>query len=116
MGTLHALAISYPAQGHVMPLKKLSYCLAERGLQITFVNSEFIHEHVMTALPEDSNIKNQIHLVSIPDGMGAGEDRNQHTKLLECSKGHQEAGNPSSSLLPHQCMLPIPDRSHSRAD
>ncbi|KAF8378788.1 hypothetical protein HHK36_030137 [Tetracentron sinense] len=84
MGRPHALAIPLPAQGHVIPLMELSYCLAERGFKITFVNSEFIHERLMTALPDDSNIKNQIHFVSIPDGMGPGEDRNQFAKLLQC--------------------------------
>ncbi|KAF8378814.1 hypothetical protein HHK36_030163 [Tetracentron sinense] len=83
MGTPHALAIPYPAQGHVIPLMELSYCLAERGFKITFLNTDFIHERVMAALPEDSNIKNQIHLVSIPDGMGPGEDRNHLGKLCK---------------------------------
>ncbi|KAF8378796.1 hypothetical protein HHK36_030145 [Tetracentron sinense] len=84
MGTPHALVIPLPAQGHVIPLMELSYLLAERGFRITFVNTEFIHERIMTALPEDSTMKNQIHLVSIPDGMGLGEDRNQFGKLLQC--------------------------------
>ncbi|KAF8378797.1 hypothetical protein HHK36_030146 [Tetracentron sinense] len=83
MGTPHALAIPFPAQGHVIPLMELSHCLAERGFKITFVNTEFIHERLIKALPEDSNIKNQIHLVSIPDGLGPGGDRSLR-KLCEC--------------------------------
>ncbi|KAF8378795.1 hypothetical protein HHK36_030144 [Tetracentron sinense] len=84
MGKPHALALPYPAQGHVIPLMEFSNCLAERGFKITFVLTEFIHKRIMTALSEDSDIKNQIHCVSIPDGMGPGEDRNQIGKLLEC--------------------------------
>ncbi|KAF8370114.1 hypothetical protein HHK36_031853 [Tetracentron sinense] len=84
MGRPHALAIPFPAQGHVIPLMELSHCLADHGFKITFVNTDFIHERVMKALPDDSKNKNQIHLVSIPDGMGPEEDRNQLGKLFEC--------------------------------
>ncbi|OVA00784.1 UDP-glucuronosyl/UDP-glucosyltransferase [Macleaya cordata] len=83
MKKLHAVVIPFPAQGHVIPLMEFSHCLAEHGFKITFLNTEFNHERVMTSLPENVNKENQIHLVSIPDGMDPGEDRNNLVKLCE---------------------------------
>ncbi|WOH16286.1 hypothetical protein DCAR_0935836 [Daucus carota subsp. sativus] len=71
MGNPHVLAIPYPYQGHVLPLMELSLKLVDHGVKITFVNTEFIHNHVL------------INLVSIPDGMEPWEDRNDIGKLTE---------------------------------
>ncbi|KAF8378747.1 hypothetical protein HHK36_030096 [Tetracentron sinense] len=85
MATPHALVIPIPGYSHIIPLMELSYMLAERGFKITFVNTELIHEQIMKALPDEySNLKNPINLVSIPDGMGPGDDRNQIVRVLEC--------------------------------
>ncbi|KAF6165129.1 hypothetical protein GIB67_000713 [Kingdonia uniflora] len=78
----HVLVIPFPAQGHVMPLMKLSCCLVDRGFKVTFVNTEFVHARVIAALPEKVNVLDQIDLVSIPDGV-TGEDRDDHCKLLD---------------------------------
>ncbi|OVA00785.1 UDP-glucuronosyl/UDP-glucosyltransferase [Macleaya cordata] len=83
MKKLHALVIPFPAQGHVIPLMEFSHCLSERGFKITFVNTEFNHKRVMASLPKNSCKENEIHLVSIPDGMEAGEDRNNLGKLCD---------------------------------
>lgn len=83
MGNPHALVIPFPAQGHVIPLMEFSHCLAATGFKITFVNTEFIHERVMGALSERDNNQNQIRLVSLPDGIGQEEDRNQLEKLYD---------------------------------
>ncbi|XP_058070353.1 UDP-glycosyltransferase 83A1-like [Magnolia sinica] len=72
----HALVVPYPAQGHVIPFMELSHCLMDHGFKITFVNTEFNHARVVAALPKMGRVQEQIRLVSIPDGMAPGEDRN----------------------------------------
>ncbi|KAI3835076.1 hypothetical protein MKX03_016762 [Papaver bracteatum] len=85
---MHALVIPFPAQGHVIPLMKFSHCLADHDFKITVVNTEFNHERVMASLPKNGNKENQLRLVSIPDGMEPGDDRNHFPKLCDsmCSK------------------------------
>ncbi|XP_031249154.1 UDP-glycosyltransferase 83A1-like [Pistacia vera] len=80
MSSPHILAIPFPAQGHVIPLLELSLCLVKHGFRVTFVNTDHTHNRVINALPENS-IGDGIRLVSIPDGMEPGEDRNDLGKL-----------------------------------
>ncbi|CAA2972634.1 UDP-glycosyltransferase 83A1-like [Olea europaea subsp. europaea] len=85
MVTPHVLAIPYPAQGHVIPLMEVSLRLVEHGIKVTFVNTEFDHKRVVEALSETENTqeKESVNLVSIPDGMEPWEDRNELGKLSE---------------------------------
>ncbi|XP_044504580.1 UDP-glycosyltransferase 83A1-like [Mangifera indica] len=80
MSGLHVLIIPFPAQGHVIPLLELSLCLVQHGFKITFVNTEHTHNRVINAL-HGRSIGDGIRLVSIPDGMEPGEDRNDIGKL-----------------------------------
>ncbi|CAD5169557.1 unnamed protein product [Musa acuminata subsp. malaccensis] len=73
----HALVIPFPAQGHVIPFLALSHSLVEQGFQITFVNTEFNHDRVVAVLSDKSGDARGIHMVSIPDGLAPGEDRNK---------------------------------------
>ncbi|KAL6011973.1 hypothetical protein ACLOJK_002440 [Asimina triloba] len=85
----HALLIPFPAQGHVIPLLELSYCLIDHGFTITFVNTEFNHDLVVAAMAPRRNAAagevgdRQIRLVKITDGMAAGENRNDIGKLCD---------------------------------
>ena len=81
MATAHVLVIPFPAQGHVNPMMLLSRKLVKYGFKITFVNTEIIHKRVEGAL--DSLVDSNINLVSIPDGLGAEDDRNDLGKLCE---------------------------------
>ncbi|KAA8547920.1 hypothetical protein F0562_004349 [Nyssa sinensis] len=83
MGNPHVLAIPYPAQGHVIPLMELAQCLVKHSFKVTFVNTEFNHKRVMNALSDKDSVGDQIHLVSIPDGLEPWEDRNDLGKLSE---------------------------------
>ncbi|RRT68829.1 hypothetical protein BHE74_00023583 [Ensete ventricosum] len=83
MGALpHALVLPFPAQGHVIPLMELSYCLVDHGFRITFVNTEFNHDRVVAALQIHSTME-QINLVSVPDGLDKEEDRNDIGRLTD---------------------------------
>lgn len=59
MGNPHVLV------GHVLPLLELSQCLLNRGIRITFVNTEENHKRVMDALARKDGIWDQAHLVSV---------------------------------------------------
>ncbi|KAI3995870.1 hypothetical protein MKX01_042463 [Papaver californicum] len=84
MKKIHALVLPFPAQGHVIPLMKLSYHLSEHGFKITFVNTEYNHERVVASLPKESNSKeNNIHLVSIPDGREPAANRRDFAKVFD---------------------------------
>lgn len=85
MGKPHVVAIPYPAQGHVIPMMEIAQSLANNGVKVTFVNTEFNHERVMKALPRTGNTHELINLVSVPDGLESLEDRNDHGKLAEAT-------------------------------
>ncbi|KAF3778563.1 UDP-glycosyltransferase [Nymphaea thermarum] len=72
----HALVVPLCAQGHVAPLMELSHHLADQDVIVTFVYTEFVHKHVMAALPQNfrSNYSERIRLVTIPDGAFWAED------------------------------------------
>jgi hypothetical protein len=83
MGNPHVLVMPYPAQGHIIPLLELSQCLVQHGFKITFVNTEYNHNQIMNGNAMKDKIGNQIHLVSIPDGLETLEDRKKPGKLSE---------------------------------
>ncbi|XP_062106524.1 UDP-glycosyltransferase 83A1-like [Humulus lupulus] len=86
MGIPHILAIPFPAQGHVIPLMELCQCLVNQGCKVTFVNTDYNHKRVINAMSSPSHIGDQIHMVSIPDGMEPWEDRNDIGKLLKATQ------------------------------
>ncbi|WOK99670.1 UDP-glycosyltransferase 83A1-like [Canna indica] len=81
----HVVVIPFPAQGHVIPLMELSHRLVEQGFKITFVNTEFNHDRIVAACSKmNSDVDAEgIHMVSIPDGLAAGEDRTNLGKLAD---------------------------------
>ncbi|QHN83716.1 UDP-glycosyltransferase [Arachis hypogaea] len=87
MNTPTVLAIPYPAQGHVNPLMIFSQKLAEYGCNIIFVNTEFIHEKVVSSINNNNNNNNNnngsssIKLVAIPDGLEPEDDRSDLGEL-----------------------------------
>ena len=86
------LIIPFPAQGHVTPLMKFAYQISDHGIKVTFVNSDFIHEKLVAALPDEDEAQSRIGLASIPDGLGPGEDRKDLLKstdsMLRVMPGH----------------------------
>ncbi|KAF5191798.1 Udp-glycosyltransferase 83a1 [Thalictrum thalictroides] len=92
MGRLkHILVVPLPAQGHVMPLMEFSNQLLNRGLKVTFVNMESIHNKVTSKLqdhPKEDNEDSRIHLLSIPE---RDQDRGKYMEyLLETMSLHLE--------------------------
>nr|XP_010923602.3 UDP-glycosyltransferase 83A1-like [Elaeis guineensis] len=84
MGSRHAIIVPVPAQGHVIPLMALSHSLVAHGFRITFINSEFNHEHVVASLSQNGGDGvERIQMVSFPDGLAPHEDRKDIQKLTE---------------------------------
>ena len=83
------LALPLPAQGHVNPMMTFSQKLLENGCKVIFVNTDFNHRRVVSSMVEQqdcSSLDEQesvLKLVSIPDGLGPDEDRNDQAKLYE---------------------------------
>ncbi|KAH9777991.1 UDP-glycosyltransferase 83A1 [Citrus sinensis] len=92
------LVIPFPAQGHVAPLMKLATKIAENGIEVTFVNTEFIHAKIIASMQgKAENSSSQMMLVSIPDGLDlqADEREDPHKLMIEdpqadteCSKSY----------------------------
>ncbi|KAF2313623.1 hypothetical protein GH714_012625 [Hevea brasiliensis] len=84
MGRSHVLVLPYPAQGHVNPLMHFAQGLANLGFKVTFVNTHFNHKRVLAAMVGRNDPTGScVNLVSIPDGMGLEDDRNDIGKLCE---------------------------------
>ncbi|MED6218433.1 hypothetical protein PIB30_026658 [Stylosanthes scabra] len=78
------LVLPSPAQGHVNPFMILSQKLVEYGCNIIFVNTEFIHNKVVSSMGnQESGVTggSPIKLVSMPDGLGADADRNNFVEV-----------------------------------
>ncbi|XP_052481815.1 UDP-glycosyltransferase 83A1-like [Gossypium raimondii] len=73
------LVVSFPAQGHISPLLKLSIQIAAHGIKVTFVTTEVEDGAFMEPLPEEQS---SITLISIPHCVD--EDvRNDALKTVE---------------------------------
>ncbi|CAA0828372.1 UDP-glycosyltransferase 83A1 [Striga hermonthica] len=84
----HAVVVPYPAQGHVLPMLELSHRLADHGIRVTFVNTDFIHDRVMKSISDSASesgpdVRREVRMVSIPDGVERPEDREDLGKLTE---------------------------------
>uniref|UniRef100_A0ACD5X7S6 Uncharacterized protein n=1 Tax=Avena sativa TaxID=4498 RepID=A0ACD5X7S6_AVESA len=85
MAAPHVLALPFPAQGHVIPLMEFSHRLVQHGVKVTFVNTELNHALILGALvsKDGSSSLGGVDMVSIPDGLGDGEDRKNLARLAE---------------------------------
>ncbi|KAK1273110.1 UDP-glycosyltransferase 83A1 [Acorus gramineus] len=103
----HAVVLPYPAQGHVIPLMELSHRLVDRGFNITFVNTHFDHARVVRASLSGPRAETgPLRLVSCPDGLEPGTDRDDLGRLTlsiqEHMPGHLEELIQAASADPEQ--------------
>ncbi|KAG0496364.1 hypothetical protein HPP92_001055 [Vanilla planifolia] len=60
---------------------ELSFRLLDRGFKVTFLNTDYNHERVVSAMKGKGS--NQIRMASIPDGFGPEESRSDLGRLTE---------------------------------
>ncbi|GJZ73768.1 RNA-directed DNA polymerase, eukaryota [Tanacetum coccineum] len=82
MAKYHAVVMANPAQGHVIPAMELAQRIV---IKVTFVNTEAIHQKVVTSTWLEKNGHNSLlQMVSIPDELEPwSEDRNDWGKLAK---------------------------------
>ncbi|XAR49980.1 Trans-zeatin O-beta-D-glucosyltransferase [Bertholletia excelsa] len=62
----HVVVVPYPAQGHVKPLMKLAYRLADYGIKVTFFITKSTHDKISDSWKEEGE-ESRITLASVPD-------------------------------------------------
>lgn len=80
--TPHVIAVPYPAQGHVNPMLELSKKLVKQGIKVTLFNTDFNHKRVVSSW-SPSATEEAVTMVSFPDGLEPGEDRNELGRLTD---------------------------------
>lgn len=77
----HIIAVTYPLQGHAAPMVKLSQKIAEQGVKVTLVTTEFTSSTIAESMRD--KLGERIRLVSVPDGLEVGDDRKDQGKVWE---------------------------------
>ncbi|KAM7505352.1 hypothetical protein LguiB_004256 [Lonicera macranthoides] len=96
----HAVCIPYPAQSHIKAMLKLAKLLHSRGIQITFVNTEYNHNRFLKSGGPDSLAGlPDFRFETIPDGLPPSDsDSTQNiTALFESLQ--------NNCLGPFLCLL-----------
>ncbi|KAM0032598.1 hypothetical protein Hdeb2414_s0016g00476811 [Helianthus debilis subsp. tardiflorus] len=81
----HVIFIPFPDQSHIKGMLKLAELLHNKGLQITFINTEFIHERLLeSGGPHSLDGSPDFRFEIIPDGVSrsSSEARRTMTNLL----------------------------------
>jgi hypothetical protein len=78
----HVMVLPFPAQGHVIPLMELSHMLIRHGFKIYFINTEFNYELILKSMEDKGAIPEDIHMLSIPDGLDSTDDHTDIGKLV----------------------------------
>ncbi|KAH6802989.1 hypothetical protein C2S51_034435 [Perilla frutescens var. frutescens] len=66
---MHVMMVAFPMQGHVTPLLELAQVLAKHDIRITFVNTEMIHDRVVSSSRETT----PVGFASVADGLESRE-------------------------------------------
>lgn len=87
----HVLAVACPAQAHVRSFLQFCNKIATEGIKVTFVNTEFVHSKIITAMTEKEKEEfddddDGVILASIPDGLQDLNDRIDPLKIMESLK------------------------------
>ncbi|CAA0828375.1 UDP-glycosyltransferase 83A1 [Striga hermonthica] len=97
MAKPHVLVVTYPAQGHVIPLLEFSQWLVTHGLRVTLVNTEFIQKKLAGSnggVPHGGDLA----MVSIPDGLEPWDDRKDLRRNTEAFYGRVPAAELESVI------------------
>ncbi|GLJ39162.1 hypothetical protein SUGI_0798040 [Cryptomeria japonica] len=105
MPVLHAVIVSYPAQGHVNPLMNFAELLAMRGFFITFVTTEWMDQRLLKAASKDAATRDReiqerrfkFRFLTISDGLPPEHGRT--SELGELFLALQRLGPALESVL-----------------
>ncbi|KAL4557274.1 hypothetical protein LXL04_035447 [Taraxacum kok-saghyz] len=79
----HVIFIPLPAQSHVKAMLKLAQLLHHKGLQITFINTDFIHNRLLKSGGVHSlDGSDGFQFASFPDGIPRTSEDDEGTHLL----------------------------------
>lgn len=78
----HVLLVPLPSQGHVIPMMELGEQLVRHGIKVTIINTEVNHKILSIKFREKEGYEDVVQLVSIPDGLGPSDDRNDDIHKL----------------------------------
>ena len=77
----HVVFLPFPVQGHVKPMLKLAELLSYAGLQVTFINTEYVHDRFLPSVDIQAFYRRfpKFQFLSIPDGLPPDHPRsNKH--------------------------------------
>jgi len=79
----HAIFIPLPSQSHVKAMLKLAQLLHHKGLQVTFINTEFIHNRLVNSGGVHSlNGSHGFRFATIPDSIPRSSEEKPAPDLL----------------------------------
>ncbi|KAL9243293.1 hypothetical protein vseg_017198 [Gypsophila vaccaria] len=78
------LVVPYPMQGHVIPMMKLSECIASHGIKVTIVITEHNYKGMVSRSMidlRDEEKTRQVRFITVPDGLEPDDDRKDHSRV-----------------------------------
>ncbi|KAH9316329.1 hypothetical protein KI387_024956, partial [Taxus chinensis] len=117
MAPLHAVVVSFPAQGHITPLMNFAEQLAMRGFFITFVTTQWMDERLLKAASKDAAARDRemaergfnFQFLSIPDGLPPEHGRTTESDAHDLFLAVQRLGPVLEGVLTaHIKSAPLP--------
>ncbi|OMO97362.1 UDP-glucuronosyl/UDP-glucosyltransferase [Corchorus olitorius] len=67
----HVVFLPFPAQGHIKPMLKLAELLSYANIQVTFINTEHVHQHFIPSIDIQAFYRRcpNFQFLSISDGL-----------------------------------------------
>ncbi|XWS67159.1 hypothetical protein CRYUN_Cryun05aG0263200 [Craigia yunnanensis] len=67
----HVVFLPFPVQGHVKPMLKLAELLSYASFQVTFINTEYVHDRFLPSIDIQAFYRRcpKFQFLSIPDGL-----------------------------------------------
>ncbi|XWS67154.1 hypothetical protein CRYUN_Cryun05aG0262900 [Craigia yunnanensis] len=81
---LHVVFLPFPVQGHVKPMLKLAELLSYASFQVTFINTEYVHDRFLPSIDIQAFYRRcpKFQFLSIPDGLPSDNPRSTKDLLF----------------------------------
>ncbi|XAR49987.1 7-deoxyloganetin glucosyltransferase [Bertholletia excelsa] len=87
----YVVVVPCPAQGHVKPLLKLAYLIADYGIKVTLLNPTSVHAKITAASPEKEREESGVTLLSVPGILDLEADQVDVTTWLNSLQSQMKA-------------------------